>query len=84
MLLLAGVVTAVPLLLFAFATNRISLTKIGFIQYFSPSIQLALGLLVYGERLKPPLALAFGSVVLAVGMYALTRRADSSARNDRP
>ena len=75
LLVLAGVVTAVPLLSFAYATNRISLQRIGFIQYLSPSFQLALGLAVYGERLSAPLALAFATVIAAVLIYALSRRA---------
>jgi chloramphenicol-sensitive protein RarD len=74
MLVLAGVVTAVPLLCFAFAANRITLQRMGFIQYVSPSLQLTLGILVYGERLTPPLAVAFATVIAAVLIYALTRR----------
>jgi chloramphenicol-sensitive protein RarD len=77
MLLFAGVVTAVPLLLFASAANRISLTRMGFIQYFSPTLQFALGVLAYGEALRPPMAVAFATVIAAVALYALTRgRAD--------
>ncbi|HET7838965.1 MAG TPA: hypothetical protein VFL04_04355, partial [Rectinemataceae bacterium] len=73
MLGLAGVVTAVPLLCFASAANRITLTRMGFIQFISPSCQLALGLFVYGERLNPPIAVAFATVIVAVGLYAATR-----------
>ncbi len=73
MLVLAGVVTALPLLAFAYATTRITLQRLGFVQYLSPSLQLALGLLVYGERLTPPLAVAFATVIAAVLAYALTR-----------
>jgi chloramphenicol-sensitive protein RarD len=73
MLLLAGVVTAVPLLLFATAANRISLTRMGFIQYVSPTLQFALGILVYGEVVRPPMAVAFATVIGAVCLYAFTR-----------
>lgn len=73
MLVLAGVITAVPLLCFAAAANRITLTRMGFIQYVSPTLQLGLGLFVYKERLSPPMAVAFATVVAAVAMYALTR-----------
>lgn len=75
LLFLAGIVTAIPLLLFARATNRISLTRMGFIQYVSPSLQLGLGVLVYGERVSLPMAVAFATVVVAGSMYACTRRA---------
>jgi chloramphenicol-sensitive protein RarD len=73
LLFLAGLVTAIPLLLFAAAANRLTLTRLGFIQYLSPSLQLALGVFVFGERVQPPLAVAFASVILAVGLYFLTR-----------
>jgi chloramphenicol-sensitive protein RarD len=73
MLVLAGVITALPLLCFAAAANRITLTRMGFIQYVSPTLQLALGLFVYKEALKPPMAVAFVTVIAAVALYALTR-----------
>jgi chloramphenicol-sensitive protein RarD len=45
----AGVVTAIPLLLFAAAANRVDLTMIGFVQYISPTITLLLGVFIYHE-----------------------------------
>jgi len=83
MLLLAGVVTALPLLLFAQAANRISLTRMGFVQYVSPTIQLALGTLVYGEALGVPMAVAFATVIGAVCLYAFTRGRGGRGRSCR-
>ncbi len=48
MLGLAGVVTAVPLLAYAAGVKRIPLSRMGFLQYISPTTQLLLGVLVYG------------------------------------
>ena len=48
-LALSGVVTAIPLLLFAAAARRIPLSMIGFLQYLAPTLQLFLGVVVYGE-----------------------------------
>ncbi|MGA2547026.1 MAG: EamA family transporter RarD [Rectinemataceae bacterium] len=73
MLFLAGIVTAIPLLCFAAAANRITLTRMGFIQYVSPTIQLALGLLAFGESLTFPMIAAFAAVIAAVALYAFTR-----------
>ena len=53
LLLSAGAITAIPLLLFAFASRRMQYATIGLIQYIGPTIQLMLGLFVYGERLTP-------------------------------
>jgi chloramphenicol-sensitive protein RarD len=73
LLALAGIVTAVPLICFAAAANRITLTRMGFIQYVSPTSQLLLGVLVFGERLGAPMLVAFATVIGAVALYALSR-----------
>jgi chloramphenicol-sensitive protein RarD len=72
-LMVAGPVTAVPLLTFAYAAVRIPLQRIGFIQYFSPTIQLFIGLMLYGEVMSPPMIMAFAAVVVAVALYLGTR-----------
>ena len=46
-----GPITAVPLLLFAVAARRISLTTLGLLQYIGPTIQLLLGVWVFDEPL---------------------------------
>ena len=48
-LIAAGPITAVPLLLFAAAARRISLTTLGLLQYIGPTIQLALGVWLFHE-----------------------------------
>jgi chloramphenicol-sensitive protein RarD len=78
-LVLAGPVTAVPLLTFAYGTVRIPLQRMGFIQYFSPTIQLAIGLLLYGEHISPPMLLAFSIVVVAVAVYLGSRKWSAQA-----
>ncbi len=74
MLALAGPVTAIPLMTFAFATNRITLQRLGFVQYISPSLQLLLGIFLYRESISPAMTVAFVSVFVAVIIYAGTRR----------
>jgi chloramphenicol-sensitive protein RarD len=49
----AGIVTAVPLLLFAEAVPRISYISIGFIQYISPSITFLLSVFAFKEPIPP-------------------------------
>jgi len=73
-LVMAGPVTALPLLTFAYAALRIPLQRIGFAQYLSPTIQLTIGLALYGERMEPGMVFAFGTVVCAVAMYLATRK----------
>jgi chloramphenicol-sensitive protein RarD len=45
----AGVITAIPLLLFASAAQRIPLSMVGILQYITPTMQFLLGVLVYRE-----------------------------------
>ena len=49
MLVAAGVITAVPLLLFSEAARRIPLSMLGLLQYIAPTCQFLLGVLVYRE-----------------------------------
>lgn len=46
---LAGVVTAIPLLLYAKGVQEISFSLLGFFQYITPTIMLFLGVFLYGE-----------------------------------
>ncbi|SBV33451.1 conserved membrane protein of unknown function [uncultured Sphingopyxis sp.] len=53
LLMAGGVVTAVPLLLFATAARRMSYAALGFVQYLAPTLQFLLSLFVFAEPLKP-------------------------------
>lgn len=72
LLAVSGVLTAIPLILFAVAANRISLQRMGFIQYISPSFQLAIGVLVYRENPAKPLIITLVSVIIAVSIYVFS------------
>jgi chloramphenicol-sensitive protein RarD len=62
----AGVVTAVPLLLFADAVPRISYISMGFIQYISPTITFFLSVFLFREPIPPMKLLGF--VLIWVGL----------------
>ena len=47
-----GLVTAVPLICFGAAAIRVSMTTIGLLQYLAPTLQFALGLLVFHEPMR--------------------------------
>jgi len=74
MLFLAGLVTAIPLLLYASGLKRLALSKMGFLQYISPTTQLLLGVFVFGEVVDLPQGIAFGCVVAALFVFGITRR----------
>lgn len=79
LLALAGPVTAIPLLAFAAGLKRIPLSRMGFLQYVSPSLQLFLGVVVYGEAFGAMHAIGFGTVFAALAIYLSTRK--SAKRN---
>lgn len=68
LLVLAGVVTATPLLLFAAAARRIPLSLVGLIQFITPVLQLLVAVVVLGEQVADAMWVGFGIVWLALGM----------------
>jgi chloramphenicol-sensitive protein RarD len=71
LLSLTGVVTAAPLLCFAGAANRISLTTLGLLQYIAPTLQLVLGLTLFGEPMGPVRWVGFSLVWLALVVFTV-------------
>ncbi|GAA0544587.1 chloramphenicol-sensitive protein RarD [Rhizomicrobium palustre] len=74
LLLFGGPLTALPLTLFAAGARRVRLSTLGFLQYLSPSITLAIAVLVLGERFTVTDAATFGCVWLALVLVALDGR----------
>ncbi|WP_086619416.1 EamA family transporter RarD [Erythrobacter tepidarius] len=70
LIVFSGVVTAVPLLLFAIAARRMDYSALGFIQYLSPTIVFLLGLFVFGQPLAPAKLASFVLIWIAVGVFA--------------
>ncbi len=70
LLLLTGATTALPLIWFAAAAQRLTLSTLGLMQYLSPSCLLVLSVLVYGERPETHRLVLFGLIWLALVLYA--------------
>lgn len=71
LLILAGPVTALPLLLFVAATGRITLATLGLVQYITPTGHFLLAILVFGEPIAANRWLAFGLIWLALTVYTI-------------
>ena len=86
LLVLAGVVTAVPLLLFAAAARRLPLVTVGLIQFVTPVLQLLVGVLVLGEHVSARLWVGFGIVWVALVLLSIDslRTANSCAHRAAP
>ncbi|WP_183164624.1 EamA family transporter RarD [Arthrobacter oryzae] len=75
----AGIITAVPLLLFGASARRLPMTTIGLLQYLAPVLQFIVALTVLREAMTPDRWIGFGIVwlalvVLTVDMLRATRK----------
>lgn len=75
----SGVLTAVPLLLFALAARRMSYSALGFVQFLSPTIVFILGLTVFGEPLRPLQLACFALIWSAIALFVWDLLARRSA-----
>lgn len=64
-----GVLTAVPLLLFAIAARRMDYSALGFIQFLAPTIVFILGLTVFKQPLLPAQAVCFALIWAALVLF---------------
>jgi chloramphenicol-sensitive protein RarD len=79
-LLLGGLVTMMPLLLFASAARRLKLSTLGILQYISPTGQLLLATFVFKEDFGFNEVVVFSLIWIAVALYSFdTWRSSSKA-----
>lgn len=67
----SGVVTSVPLLLFAYSAQRLHMTTIGLLQYIDPSLNMLLGVFVYGESISHGQMVSFIFIWLALIVFSV-------------
>jgi chloramphenicol-sensitive protein RarD len=75
----SGVVTTIPLICFAQAVRRVSLVTIGVLQYLSPTLQLILGVAVYGENFSLDHQVSFGLIWAGLAIYVIDALRSRSA-----
>jgi len=71
LLVLGGIVTATPLLMFAGAARRIPLSMVGILQYIAPTLQFSIGVWVYGEEFSTVRLTGFCFIWAALVVYTL-------------
>ncbi len=77
----AGPITATPLILFSYATRRISLGTVGLVQYLNPTLQFTVAVVIFAEPFGPFHAIAFPLIWTALALYtASALRAEKAAR----
>jgi chloramphenicol-sensitive protein RarD len=66
----SGVVTAIPLLMFGFASRNIRLSTLGMLQFIGPTMQFFIGWKIYGEPMTSIRLMSFGLIWIAIALYA--------------
>lgn len=69
----SGIVTGIPLLLFAIAAQRLPYSLMGMIQFIGPTMQFAIGVWVYNEPMTTAIWLSFAFIWTGVGLYFTDR-----------
>ena len=69
LLMLAGIVSTTPLLLFTAAAKRLPYSTMGMLQFIAPTLQFLIAVLLYGEPFKTAHAIAFAAIWAALGLY---------------
>jgi chloramphenicol-sensitive protein RarD len=69
LLVAGGPITAVPLVMFAFGAQRVSMMALGVMQYLSPIVALLLGILVFHEPFTGARLIAFGCIWVALAVF---------------
>ncbi len=72
LLIISGLITAVPLFWFGKSAQVIPLSTMGFIQYLSPTLQLLLGIFVYGETFGTEYLICFAFVWAGLIFYTMS------------
>lgn len=70
LLVLGGVITAVPLLLFTAAARRLPYSTMGFLQYISPTLQFLTAVLAFGEHLTTAHMICFALIWSALALVS--------------
>jgi chloramphenicol-sensitive protein RarD len=70
LLVLAGALTALPLIGFAFAVQRVPYSVVGVMQYIAPTLQFLIGVFVFGEAFDADRAIGFVLIWIALALFA--------------
>ncbi|PYG27542.1 EamA family transporter RarD [Pelagimonas varians] len=80
LLAFSGVMTALPLILFSAAAQRVSMSTLGVMQYINPTLQFFCATVIFGEALSRYHTIAFALIWLALAIYSFSSWRQDSAR----
>jgi chloramphenicol-sensitive protein RarD len=73
LIMMSGVVTALPLILYGIGAKRLPLTIVGFLQYIAPSLMLILGIFVYNEEFTILDFIPFGMIWIGLMFFSYSQ-----------
>jgi chloramphenicol-sensitive protein RarD len=76
LLLMAGLVTALPLLLFSASARRVPMTLLGILQYISPTIAFIIGIVLYHEPFSQSQLVGFSFIWVALALFTVEGTAE--------
>jgi chloramphenicol-sensitive protein RarD len=71
LLVLSGIVSTTPLLLFTAAAKRLPYSTLGMLQFLAPTLQFLIAVLIYGEPFTHAHAIAFAAIWAALALYVV-------------
>lgn len=84
LLVLSGIITGLPLLLFATAAKRIPLATLGLLQYLAPTLQFLIGVLIFHEPFGRERLIGFSIIWFALALFSIERLARGSRKPAPP
>lgn len=84
LLVLAGPMTAVPLILMAYAMKRLTLSTVGLVQYLNPTLQFTLGVVIFAEAITQWHVIAFVLIWAGLALYSFDGMRRERAKAYRP
>jgi chloramphenicol-sensitive protein RarD len=80
LLVLSGIVSTTPLLLFTSAARRLRYSTLGMLQFAAPTLQFLLAVVIYDEEFTQAHAIAFASIWSALALYVTSLVRDFRAQ----
>lgn len=68
----AGILTAMPLMAFAAATQRLDLATVGMLMYINPTMQFLTAIFIFDEPFQPARLLSFGLIWLGLAVFSVS------------
>jgi len=83
-LMTIGIITAVPMLIFIFGVQRISMTSLGFIQYLGPTLQFLSGVFIFHEVIDQHRFMGYATVWIGLIIFAIEGLYSAKKNQSKP